>query len=233
MLPIIILAGGLATRLRPITEKIPKSMVQILGRPFIDWQLELLARSGYKEIIISVNYLGNYIEDHIGNGQQFGLNVRFVYDGIIQLGTGGAITKASEGLKGDFAVIYGDSYLPINYAEVEEAFLSSDKLALMTVYKNKNVLESSNLEFINGKIERYSKKNKNAKMQHIDYGLEYFKREVFSQASGPNPLDLADLLESMVKNDEIEAFLINQRFFEVGSFQGIKDLETYLESSVL
>lgn len=229
MLPIIILAGGLATRLKPITETIPKSMVEILGRPFIDWQLELLSDSGFEQVIISVSYRGEQIENYVGTGQKYGLNIKYVYDGDSQLGTGGAISKASKFVAGDFAVMYGDSYLPIDFKAVEEVFSASNQLALMTIFKNDNSLDASNVEFIDGRLVRYSKQHLNEQMHHIDYGLEYFRKSVFADSSDQTPWDLAEILEKLVINRQVVGYPVSERFFEVGSFQGIRDLESYLK----
>lgn len=229
MLTIAILAGGLATRLHPLTEDIPKSLLPISGKPFIDWQLDLLAKYGYRKIVICLSHLGKQIKEHVGDGSKYNLNVEYSFDGQEQLGTGGAILNALPLLGSKFAVIYGDSFLPIDYSEAEETFLNSNKPSLMTVYKNKGAFEKSNIVFRNGQIERYSKKNLDAEMEYLDYGLEYFDASVFDGKEVGNSFDLAILFEALVAAKKVEPFEVHKRFFEVGSFQGIRDLEAYLK----
>src|SRR5258708_1931944 len=112
MLPIAILAGGLATRLRPITETIPKALVEIAGEPFLAHQLHLLRANGYERVVMCVGYLGEMVRDFAGDGSQFGMQVEYSFDGEALLGTAGALRKALPLLADDFSVIYGDSYLP-------------------------------------------------------------------------------------------------------------------------
>ena len=164
MLPIAILAGGLATRLGPIAKTIPKSLVKINGIPFINWQLNLLKKYGYKDFVLCLSHKSELIIDHVGNGSRFGININYSLDGNIQLGTGGAIKKALPLLGENFAVIYGDSYLPINYAEVESAFLNSKALGLMTVFRNTDKFDASNVEFLKNRIIEYKKGGSSSKM---------------------------------------------------------------------
>src|SRR5579862_1874605 len=167
MLPVAILAGGLATRLRPLTEKIPKSLIEINGEPFIAHQLRLLKKAGIGRVVICTGYLGSMIEDFAGDGAQYGLEVRYSHDGPTPLGTAGALRQALPLLGGHFLVIYGDSYLTCDYAAIEAAFLASGKAGLMTVYLNEGRWDTSNVEFSGGKIVRYDKRERTPRMRHI------------------------------------------------------------------
>ena len=227
MLPIAILAGGLATRLRPLTERIPKALVEVAGRPFVDWQLELLASAGIKRVVFCVGYLGEIIEAHVGDGARFGLEVAYSYDGPTLLGTGGALRQALPLLGEKFLVLYGDSYLPIDYAAVTEAFLKSSKPGLMTVLKNEGRWDSCNVWMDGGEIRLYDKKARLPEMQHIDYGLTAFRSEVFSQRSA-EAFDLAEVMRELVTKNEMAAFEVTERFYEIGSPAGIADLDAYL-----
>jgi len=171
LFPVVILAGGLATRLRPLTETIPKSLVNINGEPFIVHQLRLLQRNGIKKVVMCIGYLGEQIIARIGDGSEFDLQVSYVFDGPKLLGTAGAIKKALPELPEHFFVLYGDSYLPCDYAAVQKSFLNCRKQALMTVFKNNGQWDSSNVEFKFGQIINYDKKNKTDRMHYIDYGL--------------------------------------------------------------
>ena len=229
MLPIAIVAGGLATRLGPITKTIPKSLIKINGIPFINWQLELLKKYGYKNFVLCLSHKSELIIDHVGDGSQFGININYSLDGNNQLGTGGAIKKALPLLGENFAVIYGDSYLPINYSEVESAFLNSKALGLMTVFRNTGKFDASNIEFLNNTIVEYKKNVSSSKMEFIDYGITYFKSEAFKSKKLGEPFDLANLLSELSFSQKLDGFEVFNRFYEIGSMQGIQDLSTYLK----
>ena len=161
-LPVVILAGGLATRLRPMTEKIPKALVEVAGRPFLEHQIALLKRNAIAEVILCVGYLGEMIEERYGDGDAFGVRIRYSFDGPQLLGTGGAIKKASAFLPDAFFVLYGDSYLPVDYQAVAAAFHEAGKPALMTVFANSDAWDTSNVWFDQGSIRLYSKRREAA-----------------------------------------------------------------------
>lgn len=229
MLPIIILAGGLATRLRPVTETIPKALIEINGEPFINHQLRLLKQHGITEIVLCVGYLGEMIQAHLGDGQEFGVNVQYVFDGPTLLGTGGAIKKALANVGDKFFVVYGDSYLNCDYAAVQQSFLASGKQGLMTVFHNQGQWDTSNIEFANGHILAYDKKNRTDRMLHIDYGLGVLTQAAFASVPENEPYDLANLYQHLLNDDQLAAYEVTNRFYEVGSFAGIKELEYYLD----
>ena len=156
-LPVALLAGGMATRLRPITEKIPKLLVEVAGEPFFSHQLRLLRAAGLTRIVLCVGYLGEQIVALYGDGSKWGVQIDYVFDGPKLLGTGGALIQALPKLGEAFYVLYGDSYLPIDYLAVGDFFLRSGQLGLMTVYENHGLYDSSNVEFVSGEILRYDK----------------------------------------------------------------------------
>lgn len=228
MLPVAILAGGLATRLRPITETIPKALVDLNGEPFLAHQLRLLSRSGITSVVLCVGYRGEDIESYAGGGERFGVRIDYSFDGSQLLGTAGAIAKALPMLGEAFFVLYGDSYLPCDYHAVEEAFLSSGKLGLMTVFPNEGRWDSSNVEFIKGRIVTYDKAHRTPGMRHIDYGLGAFRSTAFEHVPPGQPYDLAVLYQSLLLRDELAAFETHQRFYEIGSLEGIRELAEHL-----
>ena len=232
MLPIAILAGGLATRLGELTREVPKSLIPINNKPFVDWQLRLLQESGYQKIVFCVSYKSNLIQDYLGDGSSRGLEIQYSFDGPMQLGTGGAIKKALPLLGSKFAVIYGDSYLPISYSDVEDSFLDKSILAMMTVFKNSNEFDASNVKFEDGKLLDYQKGKPTPDFQHIDYGLTYFQAEAFDgfEASGA-PFDLATLCTKLSMNGHLAGYEVFDRFYEIGSVQGIKEFSEYLSRS--
>jgi NDP-sugar pyrophosphorylase family protein len=228
MLPIAILAGGLATRLRPITETIPKALIDIAGEPFLGHQLRLLSGAGMERAVLCVGYLGEQIRAYAGDGSAFGLRVKYAFDGPQLLGTAGAIKRALPLLGDAFFVVYGDSYLPCDYGAVAQAFLDSGKLGLMTVFRNHGQWDSSNVEFSEGRLLAYDKANRTPRMQHIDYGLGVFRRAAFDAVPDDRPHDLAAVYQSLLRQGQLAAWESPQRFYEIGSQEGIRELTEFL-----
>jgi NDP-sugar pyrophosphorylase family protein len=228
MLPVAILAGGLATRLRPVTETIPKALVDIAGEPFLAHQLRLLRRAGYRKVVLCVGYRARQIEDFAGDGRAFGLEIAYSPDGPQLLGTAGALKRALPLLGEAFAVVYGDSYLTCDYAAAERSFLDSGKLGLMTVYRNEGQWDTSNVEFAGGRILAYDKANRTPAMCHIDYGLGMFHAPAFDCVSAGQPSDLATLYQDLLRRGELVAWESPDRFYEIGSPEGIRDLTELL-----
>jgi NDP-sugar pyrophosphorylase family protein len=227
-LPVVILAGGLATRLRPLTERIPKALVEVAGRPFLEHQLELLKRNAVTEIILCVGYLGEMIEERYGDGSSLGVQMRYSFDGPQLLGTGGAIKRASTLLPEAFFVLYGDSYLPVEYQAVATAFTEAGKPALMTVFENSDAWDTSNVWFDQGKIRLYSKEEKLPEMHYIDYGLMICTRQIFDHAPSNAPFDLADTLEKLSREGALAGHEVHRRFYEIGSPAGLAELDQLL-----
>ncbi|MBG0744586.1 MAG: nucleotidyltransferase family protein [Cylindrospermopsis raciborskii KL1] len=226
MLPVAILAGGLATRLRPITEKIPKALVPVAGKPFIYHQLTYLRDQGIDRVVLCIGYLGQMIQDVVGDGTEFGLSVSYSLDGPVLLGTGGAMKQASHLLEESFFVLYGDSFLPIDFSAVENSFLSSGKPALMTILHNGDRWDKSNVLFRNGKLEEYNKRYPRTEMEFIDYGLGILSKSVFEYYTD-YPLDLADVYHSLSLEGNLLGYEVHERFYEIGSIPGLKETETY------
>lgn len=228
MLPVAILAGGLATRLRPLTEKIPKALVEVNGEPFLAHQLRLLHANGIRRVTLCVGYLSGMIEQYAGDGSRFGMELRYSPDGPTLRGTAGAIAQALPLVGESFFVLYGDSYLPCDYAAVGRAFRESGKTALMTVHRNEGKWDSSNAEYDGARIVAYSKRNRTPAMRHIDYGLGVFRASAFDSVPGDRPYDLADLYGSLLAAGELAGYEVPQRFYETGSFAGIEELSAHL-----
>ncbi len=229
-MPVAILAGGLATRLRPITEKIPKSLVVVAGRPFLAYQLELLRSRGIRRAVVCVGYLGEMIQREFGDGSASGVRLEYSFDGPKLFGTGGAIKRALPLLGDEFFVLYGDSYLPVDYAPIAEFFRRSGKLGCMTVYRNEGRYDTSNVVFRDGKIMVYDKKNHGPEMQHIDYGLSLFKATVFDSYTPDQPFDLAEVMGKLVHEKQLAGYEVCERFYEIGSPAGLAELESLLQS---
>jgi NDP-sugar pyrophosphorylase family protein len=228
-IPVAILAGGLATRLRPITEKIPKSLVPVAGEPFLAHQLKLLHARGICRAVLCIGYLGEMIQRDFGD-EKFGVKLDYSFDGEKLLGTGGAIKRALPLLGEEFFVLYGDSYLPIEYAPVAEFFQRSGKLGLMTVYRNEGKYDTSNVVFRDGEIVVYDKKLKSLEMKHIDYGLSLFKSSAFDAYAADQIFDLAEVMGRLVREKQLAGYEVLERFFEMGSLAGLAELERILSA---
>jgi MurNAc alpha-1-phosphate uridylyltransferase len=227
MFPVAILAGGLATRLRPITETIPKALVDVAGMPFICRQLAYLRDQGISEVVLCIGHLGNLIQDIVGSGESFGLKVSYSKDGPNLLGTGGALAKALPILGERFFVLYGDSFLPINYSAVQEAFKKSKQSALMTVLNNQNKWDKSNVLYVNGELLEYNKRAPRSDMNYIDYGLGIISASILAQRTSNNPFDLADVYQEISLKGQLAGFEVYERFYEIGSHEGLKDTEVF------
>lgn len=227
-LPIAILAGGLGTRLRPLTETVPKSLVEINGEPFLWHQLRLLRAQGIDRVVLCVGYLGELVRKSVQDSGVSGLHIDYSFDGPELLGTAGALKRALPLLGEAFFVLYGDSYLPCDWAAVERAFLNSGKLGLMTVCRNEDRWDSSNVEFADGRIIAYSKKLRTPRMRHIDYGLGVLRAAAFDGVTKDQPADLAAIYQQLLIEGRLAAFEAPGRFYEIGSSHGIEELGSLL-----
>jgi NDP-sugar pyrophosphorylase family protein len=228
MLPVAILAGGLATRLRPMTDRVPKALLSIAGQPFIFHQLTLLKDQGIDRVVLCVGHLGEQVEALVGDGRNLGLIIQYSFDGMELLGTGGAVKKALPLLGDDFFVLYGDSYLPCSFARIQSAYESARRPALMTVLRNDGRWDKSNILFKNGKLIEYDKKSPPLGMSHIDFGLSVLSKQVFSRYSESTAIDLADIYRELSQAGQVAAVEVSERFYEIGSPQGIRDTEEFL-----
>jgi NDP-sugar pyrophosphorylase family protein len=228
-IPLALLAGGLATRMKPITEKIPKSLIEVAGEPFIAHQLKLLKREGVNRVVICAGYLGEEIQNFVQDGSQFGLEVNYSFDGDKLLGTGGALLKAFPLLTDSFWVMYGDSYLDISFSSILDSFLPSGKPGLMTALHNDGKWDKSNALYENGYIVKYDKESTTPDMKYIDYGLGILKKSAFSKWKENNVFDLSEVFGNLVSQGELLGFEVKKRFYEIGSVQGLKETEEYIQ----
>lgn len=227
MFSVAILAGGLATRLRPITETIPKALVDVSGKPFIVRQLSYLREQGISHVVLCIGYLGDMVREVVGSGDSFGLEVSYSEDGPNLLGTGGALAKAIPVLGDDFFVLYGDSFLPVNFSAVQDAYEKSKQPALMTVLKNQNQWDKSNVLFVDGRLHEYNKRTPRAEMTYIDYGLGVVSASVLKQRSVAQSFDLADVYQDLSLQGQLAGLEVYERFYEIGSHTGLKETEDY------
>jgi MurNAc alpha-1-phosphate uridylyltransferase len=231
-----ILAGGLATRMRPATTRTPKWLLEVAGRPFAAWQLEWLAGQGVRSVVACVGHLADAIRATVGDGAAHGISVSYSEDGPQLLGTGGALRRAARAglLEDRFLVLYGDSYLPIDIAPVWRAFRSSGRPALMTVYRNEGRFDRSNVAYADGAVLRYTKSgggDDGPPLHHIDYGLSALERPVLEELPSDDPADLADLYSDLAAAGRLAGHPVDRRFYEIGSPEGLRQLEEHLAAA--
>jgi N-acetyl-alpha-D-muramate 1-phosphate uridylyltransferase len=236
LLTVAILAGGRATRLGSMTENTPKSLIELSGEPFVAHQLRLLQAKGVRRVVLCVGHLGALIQRAIGNGSRFGLQVDYSFDGSTLLGTAGAIRNALPKLGESFFVMYGDSYLPCDYAAIARDFESRNfeseaVLGLMTVFRNDGKWDASNVEFASAQIIAYSKTHRTARMSYIDYGLGVFRAEAFENVPAGKPCDLAEVYAYLLQRKQLAAYEVHERFYEIGSPAGLRETAEFLAAT--
>ena len=227
----VILAGGVASRLGTQAGELPKTLVPVAGRPFADHQLTWLAEQGVTQVVYCIGYRGDQIRDYVGDGERWGLQVTYVDEGSDLRGTGGALRLAhDEGvLPESYAVLYGDSYLRLDLPRVHEAFRASGQPALMTVLRNQGRWDRSNADFDGKRVTRYSKTA--GDFEWIDYGLSILTSDVANRIRADEPADLGETFSLLSEEERLAGFEVTERFYEIGTAQGLAELERFLSSA--
>jgi N-acetyl-alpha-D-muramate 1-phosphate uridylyltransferase len=228
MYPVAILAGGIASRMRPRTDALPKALLPVAGQPFIAHQLASLRDQQITDVVLCVGHLGGQIEAFVGDGRSWGLRVCYAFDGPELLGTGGALRRAQPLLGDTFFTLYGDSYLRCDFSAVSRAFVASHRLGLMTVYRNDNALGASNVLFERGEILRYDKVSPEPELRHIDYGLSILTAAALARYPAGVRFDLSRVFDDLLADGQLAGFEVADRFFEIGSPDGLRDTEALL-----
>lgn len=229
----VILAGGLGTRMLPRTERVPKLLLPVAGRPFAAWLLERLAAAGFDEALLCIAHLGEMIRDEVGDGRSFGIAVRYADEGPILLGTAGALRRALPDLAPTFLVTYGDSFLPFDYAApLADLALHPGAQGTMAVFRNDDRWDRSNTQIAGEIVVRYEKRARDAApdpaIDHIDYGATALRREVVAALPEGVPLGLDAVQRELAARGLLRALPASRRFFEIGSPEGLADLEAEL-----
>jgi MurNAc alpha-1-phosphate uridylyltransferase len=229
----VILAGGLGTRMWPTAITVPKTLLEVAGRPFADWQLSWLAEAGTTSVVYCIGYLGDQVREHVGTGDAWGVTVDYVDEGEQLRGTAGALRLAlDQGVLDDrFLVLYGDSWLQVDPGAVFRAAQSSSLPALMTVFENAGRLDASNVVYADGLVRRYEKGLDPAPpdMRWIDYGLSVFSRAVIAdRVPSGSTYDLAQVCTSLAIEGELAGYLVHDRFYEIGSPEGREETSLLL-----
>jgi NDP-sugar pyrophosphorylase family protein len=226
----VILAGGVASRLGTHAGDLPKTLIPVAGRPFADHQLTWLAEQGVTQVVYCIGYRGDQIRDYVGGGERWGLEVVYVDEGPDLRGTGGALRLAHDAgaLAESYAVLYGDSFLRVDLPRVHEAFHASGRPALMTVLRNQNRWDRSNADFDGELVIRYSKTEED--FEWIDYGVSILTRDIAGEIPRDEPADLADLFARLSREGRLAGYEVGERFYEIGSPEGLAELERFLNS---
>jgi len=224
---VVILAGGLASRLGYMTESRPKSLMMFKGKSFLECQLEQLRQAGIDDIVLCIGHLGEQIQEYIGNGEKYGVRIRYSVEETL-LGTAGALRNAEPLLTDPFFTLYGDSYVFVDFGRIMHYFLSKHKLALMTVFRNYDRFDSSNTAVSGQTVTRYNKETKTEDLVYIDYGVNVFRKQVLDMIPEGRSYSLGDLFRGLIAAEDLLAFEVEQRFYEIGSVQGLKDFRKFI-----
>jgi len=228
---VVVLMGGLGTRLKEFTKECPKSLVEVAGKPFFDYSLELLKKAGFKKFLFLIGYRAEMIEEYYGNGNAQGIEITYCYDGKELLGTGGAVRRAFDYLEDDFLLMYGDSFMDIDYEETVYRYFDgkkSGKRALMTVLKNDNLFDKSNVIMKDGEIVLYDKHNPLPEMNSIDYGVCMYEKSLFADYELNYKFDIAEIQNRLSLNKQIACHEVTKRFYEIGSPESLKEFTEYV-----
>ncbi|GAG17498.1 unnamed protein product, partial [marine sediment metagenome] len=226
---IVILCGGLATRLGRLAKDTSKSMIQIKSKPFLEYQIEELKRHSITDIVLCVGHLSEQIKDYFGNGKKLGVNIRYSYDKKKPLGPIGALKKAEPLLQDNFFTMYGDSYVFVDFKKVHSYFQEQNKLALMVVYQNYDKFDKSNIIIKDGSIKQYGGE-KTKEMTYIDYGVSLFRKKTLNSIPKNTFFSTKDLFSNLVKQDELLAFEVKKRFYHIGIPEALTEFKKYIET---
>ncbi|MEI8206838.1 MAG: HAD-IIIA family hydrolase [Kiritimatiellales bacterium] len=230
---VVILAGGMGTRIRSLSQNLPKALLPVADRAFVEHQLDLLRICGLHRVLLCVGHGGDLIRRHVGDGSAFGMQVDYSEENpSALLGTGGALLNAWSKLDDVFMVLYGDSYLPFDFGAMAKAWEKLRPPVLMSVYRNLNQWDPSNTIIADGRVVRYDKHLQPGEALYIDYGVTIYKKDVFAPyRDAPLPIDLAVILSDAVKQDAVASYTTAQRFYEIGKPEGFQALENLLRKT--
>ncbi len=229
-----ILAGGYGTRMRPYTVRMPKNCIPVRGEPFVHYQLSWLKTHGIDDVVLLIGYLGEQIREAVGDGSRWGLHVSYVDEGEDLKGTAGALANAAGlgALDERFVVLYGDSFLPVDFRPFIAAFESCDRPAMMSVYRNEHKFDAGNVRYKDGVVQLYQKNapdDERKTMQFIDYGATIFSRDsIETRVDTSRPVDLAEVCHQLSLDGLLAGYEVKTRFYEIGSPQGLADFEAWL-----
>ena len=226
----VILAGGLGTRLLPITRTVPKAMIPICGRPFLEYQIALLKSHGVTDLVLCVGHLGHVLESHFGDGSRFGVSIRYGREGERLLGTAGALKNVAPLLGTDFFVTYGDGYLALDYRGAMASFRQHRRVGLMAVYKNRDRYDRSNVVVTGRFVAGYDKRLRLPGMEYIDFGVSILRSEALQRIPSGRTVSLKELFASLIAERQLLAYKVRHRFYEIGSRDGLSEFEALVRA---
>jgi len=229
-LQVLIIAGGLGTRLGQLTLNQPKSMIQILGKPFIEYQFDLLTKGSVTDVVLCLGYQGKQIADYCGDGRKFGVNLRYSFEDK-PLDTAGAIKLAEPLLEEYFFTLYGDSYVFIDFKDMLSSIRKGNKIGAMSVFQNQDRFDKSNTAVVDGGVTFYSKEQR-ANLKYIDYGVNLFRKEVLKLIPNGEPYSMGTLFNQLIGRQELLAYEVKKRFFEIGSVNGLTEFTEYVKGEI-
>ena len=227
-----ILAGGLGTRLRTLTLRVPKPMVPVIGRPFLEYEIELLKRNGIDDFVLCVGYLGKKVESYFGNGSKWAVRIRYSYDGPKLMGPAGALKRAEPLLEESFFVTYGDAYLQLDYGNVMRTLLDSGRLGLMTAYRNRNRYGKSDLVIKGEYVVGYDKGEHTSGMEWVNFGVTALRKRALALVPPGKEYSEEEFYRQLISRGELLAFPVKERFYEIGSLQSLREFERFIRSQV-
>ena len=227
---VAIIAGGLGTRLDQLTLNQPKSMIQILGKPFINYQLDLLKNGSVTDVVLCLGYQSKQISDYCGDGRKFGIDIKYSIENK-QLDTAGAIKLAEPLLKDYFFTLYGDSFVFIDFQDMLSTLQQQNRLGAMSVYQNHDRFDKSNTDVADGRVTFYGKE-KRENLKYIDYGVNLFRKEVLKLIPEAEPYSMATLFNQLIECHELLAYEVKKRFYEIGSVHGLTEFTEFVRSRI-
>lgn len=228
----VILAGGMGTRMRPLTEGRPKAMIMVDNKPFLEYQIELLKKHRITEIVLCVGYLADQIKDYFGDGGRFGVEIRYSEEKSQLLGMAGALKNAEPLLAEEFLAMNGDSYLLLDYAEIMSYFKGRDELALMVVHRNHDPYRASNVAIEGDLVTIYDRNKIVPWMRYIDAGLWALRKRALSLIPPNRAVSQEEFFHKLIERKQLLAFRVSQRFYEIGSFSGLAEFSQLIEGGI-
>ncbi len=224
----VILAGWKMT-----TEiNIPDSLIDVEGRPFMEYQLELLKEYSVTDIIVCPGYLGENIHFYFSNSKDFGLNIRYSDNIARDFGTGGILKKSLSLLESHFYVLYGDSYFPINYSGIMDFFKKSGKMGLFLVYKDHDFEKKGSIIISNRLVKDFDPQNQEKDMPYKYSNVCILAKKIFNLLSGEQFIALEDIFKYLIERDELLSFEISKPNIEISTQQGFDQFKKYMNNPV-
>ena len=226
----VVLCGGLATRLGDLAKNIPKSMIEIDGKPFLEYQIENLKNHSIRDLVLCVGHLSEQIENYFGDGKKFGVNIQYSHDGDKPLGSIGAIKNAEPLLEDEFFIMYGDSYLSVDFQKAYSFFIQNNKLGLMVVYKNYDKYDKSNIVVKDNMVVKYGKNNRTNDMIYIDYGTSVIRKKALDLIPKNTFYTTGQFFSDLIKKEELLAFEAKKRFYHIGNPESLEEFRHFIRS---